>query len=313
MYNNNNALTEEQIVSFLQNAVNSVESATQQDIEEFNLIKRLFAKNVPLMRRKYVAAYIVKQLAQGSGRPKFNKDRKERKDFNSDRPSYNSTYSRSEKSEERRGSKFEKPAHSERTERTDKTEKTERPERAPRVQIDPSVASTIFVGVGRNRRVFPRDLVGLLISVTGLERERIGDIRVLANYSFIQLYTEDCEKVIGLLNGYEYRGRKLSVSYSQKRDEEDGNESSVAANATDAPQAQKTIEESYEKIPDNVSNESHGIVEHSETDKIKEEQAVFASQQAKISSSDTTTVDTPYSETTDDGQVKSHFGTGAAY
>ena len=58
-----------------------------------------------------------------------------------------------------------------------------------------------------------------MISVGGLERDRIGDIRVLANYSFVQLFTEDADKAINALNGYDYRGRKLAVSFSRKRED----------------------------------------------------------------------------------------------
>ncbi|UKI53327.1 MAG: DbpA RNA binding domain-containing protein [Treponema sp.] len=65
----------------------------------------------------------------------------------------------------------------------------------PRVQIDPELAATIFISIGRNRRVFPRDLVGLLVGGAGLDRDRIGDIRVLANYSFVQLFKEDAERL----------------------------------------------------------------------------------------------------------------------
>jgi len=71
----------------------------------------------------------------------------------------------------------------------------------PRVQIDESLAATIFISIGRNRRVYPRDLVGLLVSVAGLDRDRIGDIRVLANYSFVQLFKDDTDKAIAALNG----------------------------------------------------------------------------------------------------------------
>ena len=43
----------------------------------------------------------------------------------------------------------------------------------------------------------------------------------VANYSFVQLYTEDAQIAIDKLNEYSYRGRKLAVSYSrQKSDEE---------------------------------------------------------------------------------------------
>jgi hypothetical protein len=52
-----------------------------------------------------------------------------------------------------------------------------------------------------------------------MDREHIGDIRVLDNYSFVQVITEDAEKIISALNEFEYRGRKLAVSYSRKREE----------------------------------------------------------------------------------------------
>ena len=52
-----------------------------------------------------------------------------------------------------------------------------------------------------------------------MERNRIGEIRVLDNYSFVQFYSEDCDTVIKTLDGYTYRGRKLTVSYSKKKSE----------------------------------------------------------------------------------------------
>ncbi len=69
-----------------------------------------------------------------------------------------------------------------------------------------------------------------MIAVAGLERDRIGDIKVLANYSFVQLYTEDAQTAIDKLNDYSYRGRKLAVSYSrQKSDEDAGTETESAS------------------------------------------------------------------------------------
>ena len=90
-----------------------------------------------------------------------------------------------------------------------------------RVQIPEDEATSIFVSIGKNRRVFPRDLVGLLIAVGGLERDRIGDIKVLANYSFVQLYANDAQTAIDKLNGYDYRGRKLAVSFSRQKSDDD--------------------------------------------------------------------------------------------
>ncbi|MCR5762419.1 MAG: DbpA RNA binding domain-containing protein [Treponema sp.] len=287
MYNNNP--NEDQIVSLLKDAVENVKNASEPDIQLFDAIKKLYAKNVPFSKRKYVAAYLVKQVLS-SGRGRFSHDRSEKFDkFSRDR--------NSDRSSSRKNASAERTEHAERSERT------------PRVQIDESVSSTIFIGIGRNRRVYPRDLVGLLVSVCGLDRERIGDIRVLANYSFIQLFTEDCEKVINSLNGYDYRGRKLSVSYSKQKDDS----SNSAVDAVESSVSNAVVDDVDNTIPENVTNESHGVVDTSESAKISEAQTAFAQQQTKISSGESGTDQKPYSETTDDGQVKSHFGTGAAY
>lgn len=274
-YNKNeNKINEEQIAAFLKETLKRVNS--DNDPESLDQLKKIFKKNIPFSRRMYVAAYLVRQANSRGFRPSKGNDRFNRSD---------------------RFNRNDRPAHGERTEHFSKTEASnaEHAERAPRVQIDPSLATTIFISVGRNRRVFPRDLVGLLVSVAGLERDRIGDIRVLANYSFIQLFTEDCEKVIKALNDYDYRGRKLSVSYSRQKEDEGAEENTSYAEET---------------VPSDVSNESSGIhAEESQESKIAEEQSVYAAQQSSSSSSSPST-EQPYSETTDDGQVKSHFGNG---
>ncbi|MCR5606237.1 MAG: DbpA RNA binding domain-containing protein [Treponema sp.] len=206
-------ITEEQFSSFLVDAVKRVE--TEADPDELAKLKKIFKKTVPFGRRSYVAAYLTKMLLSTTGsRSRFAK-KSER------------TFSK----ETRDTSHFEKTARFS-AERSDRhsTVKPEKVERAPRVQIDESLATTIFVGIGRNRRVYPRDLVGLLVSVANISRDRIGDIRVLANYSFIQLFTEDCEKALTALNGYEYRGRKLNVSYSKLNNvDEEADENENAA------------------------------------------------------------------------------------
>ena len=103
------------------------------------------------------------------------------------------------------------------------------------------------------------------------------------------------------MNEYEYRGRKLSVSYSRKKDE---NEASG-----NAEQASTEPAISEDTIPTNVVNDAHA-----DTSANTEEAKIAAEQSAFAASMDNAPVeDKPYSETTDDGQVKSHFGNGEAY
>jgi hypothetical protein len=81
----------------------------------------------------------------------------------------------------------------------------------------------LFFSVGRSRRVFPREILGLINTKTAIAREDIGAIRILDNYSFVQVRDTVAEKIIDALNGMDFRGRPLTVNYARsRRDEEDG-------------------------------------------------------------------------------------------
>ena len=194
-------------------------------------LNKLFKKNVPLTLRKYVIAYLLKEALKHYRPFNNRRDRFERNDRNTRQ-------------------RQERTFRQERTERVAEPVETaaateeERP-RHPRVEIPEDQATSIFISIGKNRRVYPRDLVGILIAVAGIDRERIGDIKVLANYSFVQLYTEDAQTAIDKLNGYDYRGRKLAVSYSRQKSDAEGSEAAeeVPEAAEAEPQTEYNAEE----------------------------------------------------------------------
>ena len=238
-----NEIDMDQLAAFLKDAVEKVK--TQENPDLLNDIKKVYKKNVPFTLRSYVAAYLTKQCGTHfRPRREFYNDRKNR-DYRKD----------NQKVDFKQNKSVEETT----------SENTESRTPHPRVQIDEALATTIFVGIGRNRRVYPRDLVGLLISVAGLERDRIGDIRVLANYSFVQLFTEDSDKAINALNGYEYRGRKLSVSYSRQKGDDiaDGEEtipSNVDSGYIDAAdQMAKEDAEAYAAAERAAKNEGFSL------------------------------------------------------
>ncbi|MCR5188250.1 MAG: DbpA RNA binding domain-containing protein [Treponema sp.] len=184
-------------------------------------LNKLFKKNVPLTVRKYVIAYLLKESLKHYH--SFGNSRRDRNERN-DRAERNERTERNEKNNrkngrERNSAAFEAGAQSAAEERS----------RHPRVEIPEGEGTSIFISIGKNRRVYPRDLVGLLIGVAEIDRESIGDIKVLANYSFVQLYTKDAQTAIDKLNGYEYRGRKLVVSYSRQKSDEEGSEEEAEA------------------------------------------------------------------------------------
>ena len=202
MYNNkrNFEVNEEQTAAFLENAVNNVRADV--DIDSLAELVKLFKKNVPFSLRKYVAAYLLREALKHDH--SFRGNRFDRNDKN-----------RNKKIEPRENVREENKKAAETTAEAPQAAEERQPH--PRIEIPEDQSTTIFISIGRNRRVFPRDLVSLLINVGGLDRERIGNIKILANYSFVQLYSEDTEKAIAALNDYEYRGRKLSVNLSRQK------------------------------------------------------------------------------------------------
>ena len=207
-FNREFEINEEQVADLLQSATNKVR--TTEDVDVLTDLNKLFKKNVPLTVRKYVIAYLLKDALKhyhsygNSRRDRNERNAKNRNEFKA---------ARNEKVVEAS---------------TETVEQEERP-RHQRVEIPEAEATSIFISIGKNRRVYPRDLVGLLIAVGGIDRERIGDIKVLANYSFVQLYTADAQTAIDKLNGYDYRGRKLAVSYSRQKSEEEADDETQPA------------------------------------------------------------------------------------
>ena len=202
----NNSFNEERFVAVLEEAINKVK--TEEDPVLLTEMKKLFKKHVPFALRTYVAAYLAKQACQETkGGSRYS--------------SRNEGFSKAND----RGTRRERPEPRKRHDETRReipveTTSTERP--APRrVTIDEEYATTVFIGIGKNRRVYTRDLITLLMQVCKLDRERIGRIRNQENYSFVELFKEDVDGVIATLNGYNYRGRNLTVSYARKK-EEDG-------------------------------------------------------------------------------------------
>ncbi|MDC7226314.1 MAG: DbpA RNA binding domain-containing protein [Spirochaetales bacterium] len=91
------------------------------------------------------------------------------------------------------------------------------PRRTPRKRDSDPNKTTLFISVGKNRRVFPKDLARLFQSRLDLEPADIGAIKVLDSYSFMDISKEHAERAIELLDGEEFKGRKLTVNHARKR------------------------------------------------------------------------------------------------
>jgi superfamily II DNA/RNA helicase len=76
---------------------------------------------------------------------------------------------------------------------------------------------SLFISVGKNKRVFPKDLKELFISQIGITEAEIGNVKILENYSFVDIAEAHAQKAIDTLNASEFRGRKITVNYSRKK------------------------------------------------------------------------------------------------
>ncbi len=77
--------------------------------------------------------------------------------------------------------------------------------------------TSLFVSIGRNRKVFPKDLVHLFVNTGKVDRSNIGDIKILDNYSFITISQSAADAAVDNLDGIDYRGRKLTVNLAKKK------------------------------------------------------------------------------------------------
>lgn len=91
----------------------------------------------------------------------------------------------------------------------------------------------LFISIGRGRRVFPREILGLIASKTSVSKDDIGAIRIFDNYSFIQVRTTAADEIIETLNGKTFRGRSLVVNYARTR--KDDAEARPAEEGADGP------------------------------------------------------------------------------
>jgi hypothetical protein len=122
----------------------------------------------------------------------------------------------------------------------------------------------LFFSVGRSRKIFPREILGLIISKTLVAREDIGAIRILDNYSFVQVRNTVADNIINNLNGSIFRGRPLVVNFARVRkdaepasDGEDRQDGSSETRDQGKPDYE-TIPESGDNAPPKYDSEDSG-------------------------------------------------------
>ncbi|TVR05263.1 MAG: DEAD/DEAH box helicase [Spirochaetaceae bacterium] len=162
-----------------------------EDPEELNAYRAVINSNVSIFTRGYLAAYLLKQATGGNTQP-----RRQRSQAGNGRGPKESRAQRSEQRAEQREQRSEQPTS----------------------EASNGPTSSIFVSIGKNRKVYPKDLIQLFCGVGGLSADDVGQIKILDNYSFVEVATDKSDAAIETLNNSDFRGKKITVNYARKKD-----------------------------------------------------------------------------------------------
>ncbi|MFP3041121.1 DbpA RNA binding domain-containing protein [Treponema primitia] len=197
------AINDERVKNRLDEILKNIQ--TEADPQLLNQYRSLIRKKVSFFQRSYLAAYLLMLQDQtGGGRS---------------RDTQRSSPRRSGGGE---SSPRAKPNNTRSNEPSEVTEQNRQP--LP-LALPEDESTRLFISVGRNRRVFPREILGLIGTKTSVSKDDIGIINILNNYSFVQVRSSAAEEIIEALNGVNFRGRTLAVNYARSRKEEDGDSS----------------------------------------------------------------------------------------
>jgi ATP-dependent RNA helicase DeaD len=92
------------------------------------------------------------------------------------------------------------------------------PKAEPRADGD---SVQLFVSVGRNRRVYARDLTELFTEKLQLAAGDIRGVRVFDKYSFVDISRSRAAEAISKLSGLDVKGRPITVNYAKKKEEKE--------------------------------------------------------------------------------------------
>jgi hypothetical protein len=217
---------EETIRSLCAEILNRIK--TEGDLDALNEYRTHIRKNVPFFMRSYFAAYLFMELhravpsrsapSQGARPQSARAEGAAKKGRGQEKPSARNEAVRSEAP--RNEAAAEKRPRPESSPRND----------PPRAALPDGEAARLFFGAGRNRRAYARDLLAFIEQGASVSADVVGEIRVLDNFSFIQVRKEAADDVISALNGAEFRGRPVTVSYAKPKKED--------APAAEAPAAE---------------------------------------------------------------------------
>jgi hypothetical protein len=209
----------EKLTAYIKDIVNKLH--TEVDVELLNSYRSVFRKGTSFFNRSYVAAYLLMQ-SEAARSGKFQAS-----------PQGSRSGASPARNSRRGGALFQKRRDGKDEARNDEG----------RGALPEEESLRLFISIGRNRRVYPREILALMSSKAGASKEDIGIIRILDNYSFVQVRNTAAEGIIEALNGKPFRGKTLTVNYARSRGEDEAALSEAPPSGMDGtPEGGETTE-----------------------------------------------------------------------
>ena len=189
------------------------------DLERLKVIRRQIRKALPLSVRAYLPAYLLRE-AVGAGVPQAasGRDRPAPAARTATPPAAKSSFATAPSG---------KPVAAEAVRRAPETTApvtaaaTDAPTpaatpAAPAGNSDSDMAR-LFVSVGRSRRVSRQMLTDLFVVKLDLPQDQIGEVRVLDNFSFIEVPATVAQSAIDRITGETLNGRRVNVDFARSK------------------------------------------------------------------------------------------------
>lgn len=206
-------LSSEMLSERIKAILEKIKTDSDTNPAELEEIKKIIRKNVPLFMRGAFSAFVLRELVCSRTVQGPRKDRRERREI---QPGTEKRKDQNRTTFQHRNSDTEETAKPEAELKDAETSgepvaKTEKEERTI-----PEGAKTLYLNVGKMKRLYAKNLSQLLQSELGITREDIYSLRVHDKYSFITMSEENCEKAIEKLNGKDINGRTAMLNYSNR-------------------------------------------------------------------------------------------------
>lgn len=173
---------------------------SDKDPAELESLRKLIRNNVPLLRRGYFMAYLFRDYLKNNGNA----------------PAAKAKFIREKAAKEVKVREPREPREPKEVKSEKQAEKPQAERPQTEVPSFPADAKTLYLNIGKIRRLYVKDLTEFLMEALSIKKEDIYQIRIHDKYSFITMSEENCKKAIETISGTEIKGRVAQLSYSNR-------------------------------------------------------------------------------------------------